>query len=179
MNILYIQKYVLGYTNTCVWKSISKGVQYLNKCSFDCSHELCKAEVQGEAMQVLQPLNFYKTLHTLNTLPGWRRVYDFFRVQLANFGKHQQPTSLCPVLLDFESSSTETSFWLLLVIETSKTYPSVAASPTFQNHDRGGHFKVRLPLIKQPYLQKSQKNILRNTDSQICSCFKAKEKAKT
>ena len=31
-------------------------------------------------LQVLQPLNFFKTLHTLNALPGWRRVYDFFRV---------------------------------------------------------------------------------------------------
>ena len=106
-------------------------------------------------MQVLQP--FFKTLHTLNTLPGWGKVYDFFRVQLANFGKHQQPTSLCLVLLDFESSSTETSFWLLLVIETGKTYPGVTASSTFQNYDRGDHFKVRLPLIKQLQLQKSQK----------------------
>ena len=33
-------------------------MQYLNKCSCDCSDELCKAEVYGEAMQVLQPLNF-------------------------------------------------------------------------------------------------------------------------
>ena len=81
-------------------------------------------------MQALQP--FFKTLHTLNTLPGWRNVYYFFRVQLANFGKHQQPTSLCPVLLDFESSSTETSFWLLLVIKTGKTYPDVAALPLFK-----------------------------------------------
>ena len=115
-------------------------------------------------MQALQP--FFKTLHTLNTLPGWRKVYDFFRVQLANFGKHQQPTSLCPVLLDFESSSTETSFWLLPVIKTGKTYPGVAASSTFQIHDRGGYFKV-----KQPQLPKSQENICRNTDLQICSCF--------
>ena len=85
-------------------------------------------------MQALQ--SFFKTLHTLDTLPGWRKVYNFFRVQLANFGKHQQPTSLCPVLLDFESSSTETSFWLLLVIETGKTYPGLAVSSTFQNYDR-------------------------------------------
>ena len=61
-------------------------------------------------MQVLQP--FFKTLHNLNTLPGWSKGYDIFYAKLANFGKHQQPTSLCPVLLDFESSSTETSFWL-------------------------------------------------------------------
>ena len=62
-------------------------------------------------MQVLQP--FFKTLHNLNTLPGWSKGYDiFFRAKLANFGKHQQPTSLCTVLLDFESSSTKTSFWL-------------------------------------------------------------------
>ena len=131
-------------------------------------------------MQALQP--FFKTLHTLNTLPGWRNVYYFFRVQLANFGKHQQPTSLCPVLLDFESSSTETSFWLLPVIKTGKTYPGVAASSTFQNHDRGGHFKVRLPLIKQPQLPKSPKNICRNTELQICSCFNSlmkREKART
>ena len=131
-------------------------------------------------MQALQP--FFKTLHTLNTLPGWRKVYDFFRVQLANFGKHQQPTSLCTVLLDFESSSTETSFWLLPVIKTGKTYPSVAASSTFQNHDRGGHFKVRLPLIKQLQLPKSQNHICRNTDLQICSCFNSlmkQEKART
>ena len=109
-------------------------------------------------MQVLQP--FFKTLHTLNTLSGWGKVYDFFRVYLAIFGKHQQPTSLCPVLLDFESSSTDTSFWLLLVIETGKTHPGVAASSTFQNYDRGGHFKVRLTLIKQPQLQKSQKTFV-------------------
>ena len=62
-------------------------------------------------MQVLQP--FFKTLHNLNTLPGWRKGYDnFFYAKLANYGKHQQPTSLCIVLLDFESSSTKTSFWL-------------------------------------------------------------------
>ena len=107
-------------------------------------------------------------------------MYDFFRVWLAK--KHQQPTSLCPVLLNFESSSTKTCFWLLLVIETGKTYPGVAASSTFQNYDRGGHFKVRLPLIKQPQLQKSQKNIFRNTDLQFCLCFNGlmnQEKAKT
>ena len=98
--VLCFRKCVLGYPNTCVQKSISKGMRYLNKCSLDCSDELCKAEVQGEAMQVLQP--FFKTLHTLNTLPGWHKEYDFFRVQLSNFGKHQQPTSLCTELLDFE-----------------------------------------------------------------------------
>ena len=27
-------------------------------------------------MQVLQP--FFKTLQTLNTLPGWHKEYDFF-----------------------------------------------------------------------------------------------------
>ena len=59
-------------------------------------------------MQVIQL--FFKTLHTLNTLSGWRNGYDFIRVQLGNFGKHQQPTSLCNVLLYFESSSKETSF---------------------------------------------------------------------
>ena len=106
-------------------------------------------------MQVLQP--FFKTLHTMNTLPDWRKVYDFFRVQLSNFGKHPQSTSLCAELLDFESSSTETSLRLLLVIETGKTCHGVAASSTFQNCDRGGQCKVRLHLIKQPQLQKSQK----------------------
>ena len=75
INILYIQKFVLGCTNTCVWKSISKGMRHLNKCSFDCTDELCKAEVYGEAMLVFQP--FFKTLHTLNTLPG--RSKDFSR----------------------------------------------------------------------------------------------------
>ena len=131
-------------------------------------------------MQVLQP--FFKTLHTMNTLPDWRKVYDFFRVQLSNFGKHPQSTSLCAELLDFESSSTETSLRLLLVIETGKTCHGVAASSTFQNCDRGGQCKVRLHLIKQPQLQKSQKNIFRNTDLQICSCFNSlmkEEKAKT
>ena len=43
---------------------------------------------------------FFKPLHTLNTLLGWSKVYDSFHVQLANFWKHQQPTSLCTVLLD-------------------------------------------------------------------------------
>ena len=41
---------------------------------------------------------------------------------------------------------------------------------------------MRLPLIKQLQLQKSQKNIFRNTDLQICSCFNSlmnQEKAKT
>ena len=61
-------------------------MQYLKKCSCDCSNEFFKAEVSREAMQVLQPSNFFKdfdfflfffiltfqkTLHTLNTLPGW------------------------------------------------------------------------------------------------------------
>ena len=50
-------------------------MRHLNKCSFDCTDELCKAEVQGEAMLVFQP--FFKTLHTLNTLPG--RSKDFSR----------------------------------------------------------------------------------------------------
>ena len=71
MIISYIQKYAFGYPNKCVWKSISKGMQYLKKCSCDYSDELCKAEVHGEAKQVLQPLNFFKTLHASNTLPVW------------------------------------------------------------------------------------------------------------
>ena len=91
---------------------------------------------------------FFKSFHTLNTLLGWSRVYDSFHVQLANFWKHQQPTSLCTVLLDFESSSKETSFWLLLVVETGKTCPGVA-SATIQNCNRGGQCKVRLPLIEK------------------------------
>ena len=59
-------------------------------------------------MQVIQP--FFETLHLLNTLPGWRKGYDFIRVEIGNFGKHQQPTSLSNVLLYFKSSSKETSF---------------------------------------------------------------------
>ena len=51
-------------------------------------------------MQVLQP--FFKTLYTLNTLTSWWKGYDFLCVQLANFGKHQQHTSLGAVLLDFK-----------------------------------------------------------------------------
>ena len=61
-------------------------------------------------MQVLQP--FFKILHNLNTLRGLSKGYDIFCAKLANFGKHQQLTSLCTELLDFESSRTETSFWL-------------------------------------------------------------------
>ena len=38
-------------------------------------------------MQVLQP--FFKTLHTLNILPGWSKGYDIFCAKLANFGKNQ------------------------------------------------------------------------------------------
>ena len=149
---LCIRKCVLGYPNTCVQKSISKGMRYLNKSSLDCSDELCKAEVQGEAMQVLQP--FFKTLHTLNTLPGWHKEYDFFRVQLPISENINSPPLF---VLNLQTSSTETSLQLLLVIETGKTCPGVAASSTFQNCDRGGQCKVRLPLIKQPQLQKSQK----------------------
>ena len=92
INILYIQKCVLGCTNTCVWKSISKGMRHLNKCSFYCSDELCKAEVLGEAMQVLWLCMLWT--HS----PAGVKGYDFFRVQLANLGKHQQPTSFCTVL---------------------------------------------------------------------------------
>ena len=77
-------------------------------------------------MQVLQP--FFKTLHNLNTLPGWSKGYDIFCAKLINFGKYKQLTSLCTELLDFESSSTETSFWLHFVVETGKTYSSVDAS---------------------------------------------------
>ena len=147
--VLCIRKCVLGYPNTCVQKSISKGMRYLNKCSLDCSDELYKAEVQGEAMQVLQP--FFKTLHTL---PGWHKEYDFFPRVAFQFRK----TSTAHLfVLNFQTSSTETSFQLLLVIETGKTCLGVAASSTFQNCDRGGQCKVRLPLIKQPQLQKSQK----------------------
>ena len=91
---------------------------------------------------------FFKPFHTLNTLLGWSRVYDFFHVQFANFWKHQQPTSLCTVLLDFKSSSKETSLWLLLVVETGNTCPGVA-SATIQNCNRGGQCKVRLSLIEK------------------------------
>ena len=87
INILYIQKCVLGCTNTCVWKSISKGMRHLNKCSFYCSDELCKAEVLGEAMQVLQPLNFFKTLHALNTLSGRSKRIWFFSRAACQFRK--------------------------------------------------------------------------------------------
>ena len=160
---------MLGYPNTCVWKSISKGVQYLNKCSFDCSQNFVRQKFRE---RLCRPSNLSSRLCTLWThSPAGVKCMIFFACSLPISEKHQQPTSLCPVLLDFESSSTETSFWLLPVIKTGKTYPGVAASSTFQIHDRGGYFKVRLPLIKQPQLPKSQKNICRNTDLQICSCF--------
>ena len=54
--------------------------------------------------------------------------------------------------LVFETLSTETSFWLSLVVETGKTYPGIAAYSTFQNRNRGGQCKVLLPLIKKPHL---------------------------
>ena len=80
INILYIQKYVLGYPNTCVWKSISKGVQYLNRCSFDCSQELCKEEVQGEARQALKSFSRLCTLWTHS--PAGVKCMIFFACSL-------------------------------------------------------------------------------------------------
>ena len=80
-------------------------------------------------MQVLQP--FFKTLYTLNILPGWSKGYDFLVSSLPISENINSPTSLCTVLLDFESSSKETSFCLFLVVETGKTYPGVAVSSTF------------------------------------------------
>ena len=112
-------------------------------------------------MQVIQP--FFKTLHTLNTPPGWLKGYDFIRVQLGNFGKHQQPTSLCIVLLYFESSSKETSILATFGVETWKTYPRVAASSTSQNCNRGGQRKVRLPSFKSRTCKKHI-NIVHHTD---------------
>ena len=74
---------MLGYTITCVWKSLSEGMRHLNKCSFD----LCRSS------------NLSLRLCTLcKHSPAGVKEYDFFRVQLANFGSHQQPTSLCTVL---------------------------------------------------------------------------------
>ena len=106
-------------------------------------------------MQVLQP--FFKTLHNFNTLPGWSKGYDVFRAKLADFGKHQQPTSFCTVLLDFESSSIETSFSLLLVVETGKTYPGVDASFHFSNCDRRSMQRKRKFVNKQPHKEKQQR----------------------
>ena len=62
-------------------------MRHLNKCSFYCSDELCKAEVQGEAMQVLQPLNFFKTLHALNTLSSRSKRILFFSRAACQFRK--------------------------------------------------------------------------------------------
>ena len=91
------------------------------------------------------------------TLPGWSKGYDVFRAKLANFGKHQQPTSFCTVLLDFESSSIETSFSLLLVVETGKTYPGVDASFHFSNCDRRSMQRKRKFVNKQPHKEKQRR----------------------
>ena len=107
-------------------------------------------------MQVLQP--FFKTLHTLNILPGWSKGCDIFCAKLANFGKHQQPTSLCTVLLDFEVRAPKLTFGYILVVETGKTYSGVDASFHFSKLT-GGQYTVTLPLIKKLLLQKSQKHL--------------------
>ena len=119
--------------------------------------------------RLCRPSNLFSRLCTLWThSPAGVMCIIFFACSLPISENINSPLLF---VLYFESSSTETSFWLLPVIKTGKTYPGVAASSIFQIHDRGGYFKVRLPLIKQPQLPKSQKNICCNTDLQICSCF--------
>ena len=77
-------------------------------------------------MQVLQP--FFKTLHTLNILPGWSKGYDIFCAKLANFGNIN---SLLLFVLNFWTSKVRAQklpFGYILVVETGKTYPGVDAS---------------------------------------------------
>ena len=112
-------------------------------------------------MQVIQP--FFKTLHTLNTLPGWLKGYDFIRVQLGNFGKHQQPTSLCTVLLYFESSSKETSFLATFGGRNLEDLSPRSCFFHFSYCNRGGQRKVRLPSFKSRTCKKHI-NIVHHTD---------------
>ena len=127
---------MLGYTITCVWKSLSEGMRHLNKCSFDW----CRSS------------NLSSRLCTLNMI--------FFACSLSISDHINSPLLFVLYrLLVFESWSKETSFWLSLVVETGKTYPGIAAYSTFQNRNRRGQCKVLLPLIKKPHLEKTQKHI--------------------
>ena len=106
---------MLGYPNTCVWKSISRGCNtWTNACSivhawvktiFACS--LSTSLYCTFGLQKFEQRNFF----------------------LASFG-----------VRDLEDLS-------------------VAASSAFYNCDRGCQCKVRLPPIKKPQLQKSQKHL--------------------
>ena len=77
----------------------------------------------------------------------------FFRVQLANFGKHEQPTSLCFVLTFGLRKLEQRNFFLAFFGGRNwQDLSRIAAYSTFQNRNRGGQCKVPLPLIKKPHL---------------------------
>ena len=84
---------MLGCTNTCVWKSISKGMRHLNECSFDCTENFVRQRFRE---RLCWSSNLFSRLCTLWThSPAGVRIS---REQLVNLGKHQQPTSLCTEL---------------------------------------------------------------------------------
>ena len=152
-------------------------MRYLNKCFFDCSDKICKTEVQGEAIQVLQP--FFKTLNTLNTLPGRSKGYDFFHVQLANFGKHQNPTSLYRT--DVWSSKVRVKkllfFCFLWWSKLARLIPAQLLIPLFKIETEEVSAKCECLSLKSRICKK-HKNTFHHTALQICSCFNSLRKQK-
>ena len=155
-------------------------MRYLNKCSFDRSDEFCKTEVQGEALQVLQP--FFKTLHTLKTALAGVKETNFFHLQLANFGKHQQPTSLCTILTGLRNFEQRNFFFgFLWWSKLARLIPAQLLIPLFKIATEEVNAKCHCLSLKSRTCKK-HKNIFHQTAQQICLCFNSlmkQKKAKT
>ena len=168
---------------SCVYfvqKSISKGMRYLNKCSFDRSDELCKTEVQGEALQVLQPL--FKTLHTLKTLPGWSKGNQFFSRAACQF----RETSTVHFSLYYTDWSSKVRakkllFGFLWWSKLARLIPALLLIPLFKIATEEVNAKCHCLSLKSRTCKK-HKNIFHHTAQQICLCFNSlmkQKKAKT
>ena len=104
-------------------------------------------------MQVRQP--FFKTLHNLNTLPGWSKGYDIFLCEACQFRKTSTAHFSLSCTFGLRKFEHRNFFLATFVDQNWQDLSRRSSSSTFQNCDRGGQCKVRLPLIKQLQLQKT------------------------
>ena len=160
-----------GYPNTCVQKPISKRMRYLNKCSFDCSDELCKAEVQGEAMQVLEPF-----FQAFARFPAGVECMILFTWSLPISENINSPLLF---VLYFWTSKVRAKKLLFGFFWWSKPARLVPAQllPLFKIVTEEGNAKCDCLSLKS-CTSENHRNIFHHTDQQICfqQCKETKER---
>jgi len=182
-HMIRFQTHVLGYPKTCVWKSVCKRMQYLNKCLLTSRITviILLTLTLTFTLQFKNNLkfNWFNIPHTLlspckSSLLSTRGFCYNTRYSKVQFWKTSTAhLSLYWVLLQFEPLSKETSSLQLFGGRNWEDL-SIAASSISQNCSWGCQCKVWLLLIKKQKLWKKH-NTVNYTDYQLYACTCANE----